>query len=97
MAAEYLEFLKNQRLSNSNTGSYVTQLLEDGIGEGNLWRIHRYMAQWWQLFVPVNYVKPAVEYTKQHYIFQLTKRTTTQQWLNLLILRVTMAASRLLK
>ena len=49
-----------------------------------------------RLIITVNYIKPIVDYTKQHDIFQLTKRARKAQYLLILvILRVTMVALHL--
>ena len=93
MAAEYLEIKK---IHDSQTRTLVrtchnyknVALANEAFNEcTGLWRSDN------SFFTPLNYIKPIVDYTKQHDIFQPTKTPEkTQQLLILLILSVTMVA-----
>ena len=73
MAAAYLEIKKNndsvtrtlvRTCHNYKNVALVKEMFDENTG---LWRIDN------NFIIPVNYIKPIVDYTKQHDIFQLTK------------------------
>ena len=74
MAAEYLETAKtSERGTGTLARANVSQLQKFCPCEGKLWWQDRIMAHKNSFIVPVNYIEPILQYTKQNDLFQLTK------------------------